>query len=851
MSRRTRTRRREASKSRPEGTGARPAKPGAASRAPGVAAWLPALAVAALTVLAFLTTFANDFVDFDDQTNLTENPYYRGLGLEHLAWMFSNIDGLYIPLTWLSFALDFQLWGMNPVGYHATNLALHVANAVAFYWVCVHLLRLAGPGLAGAGRARAGGLAVGTDDRGLYLGAALAAALFALHPLRVESVAWATERRDVLSGLLVLLTLRAYLRTHGERPAGAAERREPFALAAFVLFVLSLLAKSVGMSLVVVLVVLDVYPLGRLPGRPGAWLRPVYRRVWLEKLPFLVVGLGAAVLAGVAQRAGGALYSFADYPLPGRVGQAFWALAFYLWKTLVPLGLSPLYPIPVGWGLARPDVFAAAVLVIGITIALVALRRRWPALLAAWVCYLAFLAPLVGLAQSGPHIAADRNTYLALLGWAAAAGGGLVALTRAEAAGRVAPGRARAALAAAGVVVAVLGVLTWRQVGIWHDSITLWRRAVAIEPECYVCQNNLGNAYLRAGRNDAAAPHFAAALEVQPGDEDARANLGNVAMRAGRMDDARRYFEAALALDPDHSVALTNLGRILLDEDRPEDAIPKLEHALRADPVNGEAHTNLGLALMRLGRLDEAEPHLREATRILPDAVSWNNLGILELERDRLEQAAGAFRRAAADPAFREGRHNLALALRRLDRDAEAEAALREALAIDPTYANAHAALAGLLLESGRRDAGLEHVAEAARHGGAEAVGGLVFGAMSEARYADAIAFVRLVRRHHPGDAAAAGMLAWLAATAPDPALRDGAQAVALAEEALAATPEPDADLVDTVAAAYAEAGRFADAVATARRAEDLARAAGNDAFADEVAARRALYEAGTPYRLE
>lgn len=810
-------------------------------------AWLVAGVVAATTLVVYLPTLFNGFVDFDDQTNITENPYFRGLGPSYLAWMFTHIDGLYIPLTWLSFAFDHQIWGMEPFGYHLTNLLLHVANAVLFYWLCVRLFVLARPG------GRSGDIAA---HGWLYAAAAVAAGLFALHPLRVESVAWVTERRDVLSGFLVLLTVRAYLAAHGGRSGGAGDsgsaRGPGFATGAFALFALSLLAKSVGMSLVVVLVVLDVYPLKRLPGHPTQWMHHAYRRVWLEKLPFLGLGLVAAAVAGIAQRAGGALYSFEEYPLSGRIGQVFWALAFYLWKMVAPFELSPLYPIPIGWELLRLDVLAAAILVLGLSGVVVAGRHRWPAALAAWVCFLAFLAPLVGLAQSGPHIAADRNTYLAMLGWAAMVGGGLLALARREQAGGVAAGRARLALAVATTVLAVCAVLTWRQIGIWGDSILLWKTAVAANSSCYICQNNLGNAYLRAGRNDEAGPHFEAALRMQPGDADGRANLGNVALRADRVDDARRYFEAALTLDPDHSVSLTNLGRILIDEDRHEEAIGLLEHALRVDPVNGEGHANLGLALMGLGRLDEAEPHMREAVRILPDEGSWNNLAILELELGRVDQAAADFERAiAVAPDFQEAHYNLGLALRRLERDADAEAAFRRALAIDEGYVRAHGSLAGVLLETGRRDEGLRRAEMAVEYGGAEAIGSLIFGSMADGRHGDAVTLLRLLRRRDPADDDVASLLVWVLATAPDSAVRDGPEAVTLAEEVMARTSAPTADLLDNVAAAYAEVGRFDEAVAHAERAQALAEVEGNAEFAAEVAVRIGSYQDGTAHRAE
>jgi tetratricopeptide (TPR) repeat protein len=804
-----------------------PARVAGGSRAPaGAAAWVPALVVAAATAIAYLPTFANDFVDFDDQTNLTENPYFRGFSPRNLVWMLTHMDGLYLPLTWLSFALDYVLWGMNPVGYHLTNLLLHMANAVAFYWVAVRLLRLAF------------GLPADAADRPLLVAAAAAAALFALHPLRVESVAWATERRDVLSGLFFLLTIAVYL--------------DGRARAALGWYALSLLAKAVGMGLPVVLVVLDVYPLRRLPGDPRLWLRPAHRALWREKLPFFGLGIAAAVMAGLAQSVAGALYSFADHPPSGRIAQAFWALGFYVWKTLVPLGLSPLYQIPVGWEWRRPDVLLGAVFVLGTTAALVAMRRRWPAALAAWACYLILLAPLVGLAQAGPHIAADRNTYLATLGWAALAGGLLYARARAEAAGRARAGVFRAAAGGVAAVAVALGVLTWRQVGVWHDSITLWRTAVAADPECYICQNNLGNALLRAGRHDEAQPYFEEALRIQPADDDAFANLGNVALRAGRVDEARRYYERAIAVSPEHPEAHTNLARLLIDEDRSEEAIRHLEIALRRDPLSGEAHANMGLALLDQGDLDRAERHLRESLLILPDrAASQSNFGIVLLQRGRTEEAAAAFRRAVElDPEFPEAPYNLGLALEQLGRTDEAVAALRDAIRIRPDYVRAHQKLVETLLARGDAEAAWRQVEEAERLAPESGVlVAVAFSLMSDGRLPEAVRALRRQLERAPEDGDVANMLAWVLATAPDAAVRDGAEAVRLAEAAVADA--PDADRLDTLAAAYAETGQFERASATAERARAAALEDGNAEFAEEVAERAAGYAGGRPFRLE
>ncbi len=795
-----------------------------------------ALIVALATAVAYVPTLSNGFVDFDDQTNLLENPFFRALDPSALRWMFTNLDGHYLPLTWLSFAVDHQIWGMSPVGYHLTNALLHVANAIVFYVLSTRLLRLAFR------------LPVSGAPPSLYVAAAISAALFALHPLRVESVAWATERRDVLSGLFILLTLHAYVRHH-------ARERGGFAWAALAWYVPSLLAKPVGMSLPIVLLVLDVYPLRRLPARVGAWARRDVRRVWIEKLPFIALGVATAVVEGIAERSLDTFYSLAQYGVSGRIGQAFFALAFYLAKTVLPIRLSPLYQLPVGWQFARPDVLVSTAFVVAATGGFYVLRRRWPWALASWVVYAATLAPVLGIAQAGPHIAADRYSYLATLGWAVVAGGAVLALDLAARAGRRPFVSSRVVAIVAAATAVGLGMLTWRQIGIWHDSVTLWRTAVAADPDCYICLNNLGTALVRAGRGDEASPYFEMAMRIQPGDADAHANLGTVAMQDGRDDEARREFDRALALDPTHAVAHTNVARLLLDAGDAEHAIPHLEVALRKEPNMAEARSNLGLALMGRGDLAAAERELRRAITLQPDlAVSHNNLGTLLLQTNRPEDAATAFRRAAElDATFAEPRYNLGLALVALDRSVEAVAALRDAVRLRPAYAKAQRELVDLLIASGLDDEARVQAEAAERAApGAGATSALAASYMDVGRPRDAITVLRKVIARDPTDADAASMLGWLLATSADGDLRDGAAAVAFAERAVAAAGDaPDADRLDTLAAAYAEVGRFADAIATARRAEAAAEAAATTDLAREIAARLALYAQNRPFRAD
>src|SRR5437667_8719796 len=333
--------------------------------------WLVPVLIALVTFAAFLPTLQNQFVNWDDDDNFLGNPHYRGLTWTHLRWMWTTHLGHYIPLTWLTFGLDYVLWGMNPVGYHLTSLALHMTSSVVFYAIGVRLFAAArlAPGDGVAGK----------------LGAAVAASLFAVHPLRVESVAWATERRDVLCGLFFLLAVLAYLRAC-DTPAGEGRWRRWY-WAALGLGALALLSKSMAVTLPLVLLVLDVYPLGRLGGDRGGWSGPAARWVWAEKLPFVALSAGASAMALLALEHVKGIKPIAALGVGDRVAISVYSLAFYLWKMGAPLNLSPLYELPERIEpLSRPYLGAAAV-VAAVSAAALLLRRRWPALAPVWVGY--------------------------------------------------------------------------------------------------------------------------------------------------------------------------------------------------------------------------------------------------------------------------------------------------------------------------------------------------------------------------------------------------------------------------------------------------------------------------------
>src|SRR5713226_9608110 len=373
--------------------------------------WLVPVLIALVTFAAFLPTLQNQFVNWDDDTNFLGNPHYRGLGWTHLRWMWTTHMGHYIPLTWMTLGLDYLLWGMNPVGYHLTSLLLHAANAVVFFFVVHRILTLALPSPSERGHA-------------LAVAAGFAALVFAIHPLRVESVAWATERRDVLSGLFYLLTILMYLRA-----CEREERGRRWHWLAVATFVCALLSKSMVVNLPVVLLILDVYPLRRLGGALG-WWSAAARRVYVEKIPFVLLAAAASAIAVMAQLSVHVAASLDHLSTLARLAISAYGVSFYLWKMVVPLNLSPLYELPPTvnpW--AAPFILSYG-LVLAITAIVLAFRRRVPGLPAAWVAYIVVLVPVLGLFQSGPQIAADRYTYLAGLGWALLAGAGLLSAWR-------------------------------------------------------------------------------------------------------------------------------------------------------------------------------------------------------------------------------------------------------------------------------------------------------------------------------------------------------------------------------------------------------------------------------------
>src|SRR5213592_645132 len=488
--------------------------------------WLAPLLVALFTLAAFLPALQNQFVNWDDKDNFLDNPHYRGLGWTHLRWMWTTHLGHYIPLTWMTLGLDYLLWGMNPVGYHLTNLLLHAANAVVFFFVVRRLLTRALSSPSERGHA-------------LALSAGFASLVFAIHPLRVESVAWATERRDVLSGLFYLLTILLYLRAREREERGRA-----WYWLSVAAFVCALLSKSMVVNLPVVLLILDVYPLRRLGGAVG-WLSESARRVYVEKIPFVLLAAGASAIALMAQLSHDTMVSVVQLSGLGRLAVSAYGLSFYLWKMVAPVNLSPLYELPPAVNPWAPPFLLSYGVVVAITAIVLAFRRRVPGLPAAWVAYIVVLLPVLGIFQSGPQIAADRYTYLAGLGWAILAGAGLLSCWRSSRRSKTGTPANWLLAGIAFCVVVGLGVLTWSQAKVWRDSERLWAHTLAIDPNSPLAQNNFGYELYRQGKLAEAIEHYRQALQIKPDYALAHANWGLALIHQGKLAEALEHLQQA------------------------------------------------------------------------------------------------------------------------------------------------------------------------------------------------------------------------------------------------------------------------------------------------------------------
>ena len=627
-----------------------------------------ALGVAAATFGAHARALQGGLLRWDDWDQLVLEMRWRGLGADNLAWMFTTgLRGHFQPLSWISYALEYQLAGMS-AGldarvFHATNVALHALVAALVFVLARKLFALAAP--QSPARWRDGA-------------AALSALLFGVHPLRVESVAWITERRDVLSGVFFVGAAIAWL-SAGKRGSGGRLSR-PHAWAAFALMVLCVLSKAYGMVLPAVFLVLDGWPLRRF--EIAGW-----KQLVLEKVPFLLLSAAVALLALKSQQETGALTGAELIDLPSRLRLVVHALAFYPLKTLVPTGLSPLYAIPCNGVASGPSFYAELGAVAVFCAAAWRVRRRFPGFTAAWCAFVITILPVSGIALSGPQTAADRYSYHSCIGFALLAGAALLAARR----------RAVVLGAAAAAVIA-LSAATWRQTAIWHDDLALWTAAIERGGPLHFAYTNRGIEYLAANDLPRAESDFRAALAECKAVVAAHVNLAYLLGERGDWAGSESSARAALQLEPKAATALQHLGRALYMTGRVDEAEQAFARAVSSDPTNALLRYRHADLLETLGRLPEAHDEAQRATELQPaDPLAWGKLAQTSARLGRAQEA-----RAAADQAVERAPADLDLLLLAGDLrlaagdPTAARAAYEHMLELAPGHAEASARLAAL-----------------------------------------------------------------------------------------------------------------------------------------------------------
>ncbi|MFZ0035446.1 MAG: tetratricopeptide repeat protein [Sedimentisphaerales bacterium] len=676
------------------------------------------VALSAATLATFWQVGSFEFLNYDDMAYVTRNEHVKeGLSLHNIIWAFTAIRSFnWHPLTWLSHMLDCQLFGLNPAGHHLTNLLLHTANTLLLFAILKRMTKAIWQSV-------------------------FVAAVFALHPLHVESVAWIAERKDVLSTLFWLLTMAAY--TGYVRHPGTSRY-----LLTVLIFTLGLMAKPMLVTLPFVLLLLDYWPFGRLESvkaaAPGSQKSPQKRVDWYgiyrlvrEKIPFFVLSAISSVITFVVQRKEGAVSEIDAIPLMSRLANALVSYINYIGKTAWPTKLAVLYPHP----LTNPpslQIILNLLVLVAASAAVIFLAVRHRYLLTGWFWYLGTLVPVIGLVQVGSQAMADRYTYVPLIGLSIIIAWGLADLLPKLRYREIMIGISMSA------VLLTLSMCTHLQLRYWRNSITLFERALEVTEENAVAHYALGYALFEDDKVDKAMGHFKEALRINPSYIDAHNHMGLALMKQDKLKEAIEYFTKALLIKPDYATA----------------------------------HFNLGWALARRGDIERATIQFREALQFKPD----------------YPEAQGALVKAL----IQQGK-------------------FAEAVQLEPNSALIHHQLATALVAVGKFDLAIEHYNEALRL--------------------------------KPDDADAINDLAWFLATRKETKYHNPEKAVQLAEKACKLTGYKQSETLDTLAAAYAAAGRFNEAIETAQSAVRSAASNGKKELAEEIQKRLELYKASQPYR--
>jgi tetratricopeptide (TPR) repeat protein len=733
--------------------------------------WLVALALLLATLIAYQPAWQGEPV-WDDDAHITRMELRSLSGLGRI-WFQPGATQQYYPIVYSVFWAEQKLWGDAPLGYHLINVFLHVSSAV----LLVRILRwLEVPG------------------------AWLAGAIFALHPVEVESVAWISELKNTLSGLCYLGAALVYLKFDQNRKGASY-------FLALGLFVCGLACKTVIATLPAALLLVFCWRRGKL-----SWRREV-----TPLAPMFIAGIAAGLFTVWIERnfvgAQGAEFGFAFIDRCLIAGRAFW---FYLGKLFWPDNLIFIYS---RWHISQADwtqyLFPATAALFFLL--LWRMRKRWRGPVTAFLYFIGTLFPVLGFVNVYPFrysFVADHFQYLAGIGPIALSAAGIdLALGRFEQKKTFLK-----PILCAGLLLSLFA-MTWRQCAMYVNVETLWRTTISRNPDAWLAHNNLGNLLLASGRVAEATAHFQRAVEINPDSPEAQNNLGNQLRQLGRLNESRAHLEKALEIKPDYAEAYNNLGNTLVRLGKLDEALARYHKALEIDPKYAEAHNNLGNLLLEMGKTEEAAAHFREALEI--------------------------------NPNYSTPHYNLANYLLGSGLVNEAIAHFKKALEIDPRDAASHTNLGGVLLQSGRVEESFRHLQKALEldPGSGQTHNNMGNTLVRMGRMAEAVTEFLRALEIEPNNINAQNNLAWIMATSRTPSIRNGTRAVELAGRADHLTGGKNAVVSATLAAAYAECGRFPEAVQAAQRGLGLATSSGNTALADAIRAQIKLYQSGNPSR--
>jgi protein O-mannosyl-transferase len=788
-----------------------------------------------------------EFNNYDDVQYITDNSrIHSGLTGGNIRWAFTTGHASnWHPITWLSHQLDCQLYGLNPAGHHFTNLLFHVANTLLLFGL---LRRMTGA----------------------VWRAAFVAALFALHPMHVESVAWVAERKDVLSAFFGLLTLWiwwSYVRS-------PSPRRYVLALLPFAL---ALMSKPMLVTLPLLMLLLDFWPLRRAqPDKPLLGYPPLVK----EKIPFVALTLLSCVVTFLVQKTGGAVASTSMISPEKRAANAVVSCVRYIFKFLWPQNMAVIYPYPahIPWWQAA----GAGLLLVAISLAVLRAAPRRPYLIVGWLWFVISLVPVIGLVQVGMQSMADRYTYLPYIGLFVMATWGGSELIAAWP-------QAKPMLACAtGVLLAGCFFVSMRQLQYWHDSIKLFSHAIEVTTDNAVAHCNLGQALAAAGKPEDARDEYTkalnidptyvsamvsmssyynlhrnydeaisclnAALKIRPDSDQAHYDLALAFSGQGKTAQAIDEYRTTLKINPRHDKALVNLGATFAQQGDLTNAIQLYQRAIEIAPNNPYAHNALGGALDAQGKLDDAVQQYSAALQIQPDfAEAHENLAMLLAGHGHFDDAKPHFEAAVKlrpnDPGLHLEFANASFAAGDLN---TAATEYSNALKLQPDNLAAHYNLATVLARQGQLDSALAHFSEVLRlkpdFADAHASVAIIMAQQGNDR--GAIEQYRAALRLSPNLVTVQKYLAWLLATAPDATLRNGPEAVRLATTATQQAPT-DPTAWDALAAAQAEAGNFPEAITAANKAIELANAGKQTELAAQLQTRLRLYQTGQPFHNE